>query len=112
MNGAALPSMIGTSAEFNSMMTLSTPRLTSAASRCSTVLTLTVPAGEAGRQIDGAKMADVGGNFDTAKVGTPETDTEIGRRGLEGKSHLLARMETDSGAGDRSTKCPLCVHQC
>src|SRR6266550_4124166 len=42
MNGAALPSMIGTSAELSSTTTLSTPRLTSAASRCSTVLTFTV----------------------------------------------------------------------
>ena len=39
MNGAALPSMIGTSGEFNSTMTLSMPTLTSAASRCSTVST-------------------------------------------------------------------------
>ena len=39
MNGAALPSMIGTSGEFSSTMTLSMPMLTSAASRCSTVST-------------------------------------------------------------------------
>jgi len=39
MNGAALPSMIGTSGEFNSIATLSMPTLTSAASRCSTVST-------------------------------------------------------------------------
>jgi len=41
MNGAALPSMIGTSGEFSSTMTLSMPTLTSAASRCSTVSTET-----------------------------------------------------------------------
>jgi hypothetical protein len=40
-NGAALPSMIGTSAEFSSMITLSMPRLTRALSKCSTVSTLT-----------------------------------------------------------------------
>ena len=37
MNGAALPSMIGTSGEFSSTIALSIPRLTSAASKCSTV---------------------------------------------------------------------------
>jgi hypothetical protein len=41
MNGAALPSMIGTSGEFSSTTTLSIPRLTSAANRCSTVSTRT-----------------------------------------------------------------------
>ena len=39
MNGAALPSMIGTSGEFSSTITLSMFALTSAASRCSTVST-------------------------------------------------------------------------
>ena len=38
-NGAALPSMIGTSGWFNSTMALSMPRAVSAASRCSTVST-------------------------------------------------------------------------
>ena len=38
-NGAALPSMIGTSGWFNSTTALSIPRLASAASRCSTVST-------------------------------------------------------------------------
>jgi hypothetical protein len=39
MKGAALPSMIGTSGELSSTITLSMPMLTSAASRCSTVST-------------------------------------------------------------------------
>jgi len=39
MNGAALPSMIGTSGEFSSTSTLSMLTLTSAAKRCSTVST-------------------------------------------------------------------------
>ena len=38
-----------------------------------------------------------------AEIGTPETDTEVGRGGLEGKRHLLARMESDPRAGNRST---------
>src|SRR6185503_2612506 len=51
------------------------------------------------------------GDFKAAEIGTSETDAEVGRSGLEGKRDLLARMKTDPGAGDRSTKCPLCVHQ-
>ena len=38
-NGAALPSMIGTSGLFSSTMTLSMPSAVRAASRCSTVST-------------------------------------------------------------------------
>ena len=66
---------------------------------------------KAGREIDGAEMADVCGNFEAAEIRTPETDTKVGGGGLEGQRHLLARMETNSRAGDWSTKCPLCVHQ-
>ena len=43
MNGAELPSMIGTSGVFSSTIALSIPALASAASRCSTVSTRASP---------------------------------------------------------------------
>ena len=44
------------------------------------------------------------------EVGAPETDAEVGRRRLERERDLVAGVKADSGAGDRATKCALCVH--
>src|SRR5204862_3089203 len=66
---------------------------------------------QTGGEIDAAEVFDVCGYFKAAKVGTTETDAEVGRSGLEGERHLFARMKTNPSAGNRSTKCPLCVHQ-
>src|SRR5438132_10917471 len=63
------------------------------------------------REIDAAKVADARRHFEAAKIGTAETDAEVGGSGLEGERHLLARMETNSPAGNWSTKRPLCIHQ-
>jgi hypothetical protein len=66
---------------------------------------------QAGGVVDAADVADIRGHLEAAEIGTAETDTEVGGGGLEGQGHLLARMETNPGTGDWSTKCPLCVHQ-
>ena len=78
-NGAALPSMIGTSGWFNSTIALSTPWLASAASRCSTVSTEPVSRAQAGRVLERGEMGDVRWDFDAVEVGPTETDAVIGR---------------------------------
>src|SRR5882672_8768832 len=65
---------------------------------------------QAGGVVDAADVTDVGRDFKATEIGASESDTEIRWRGLEGKRHLLARMKTNSGAGDWPTKRPLCVH--
>ena len=49
-------------------------------------------------------------NLEAAQVGTLETDAVVGRRRLERQRDLVAGMQTDSGAGDGSSKCSLSVH--
>ena len=66
--------------------------------------------GKARRVVDATDVADIGRYFEAAEIGTTETDSEVGRGGLEGERHLLARMETNPCAGNWSTKGPLCVH--
>ena len=102
MNGAALPSMIGTSGEFSSTMTLSMPMLTSAASRCSTVSTDDLVARQPGRELDAAEVLHRGRHLVIAEVGAPETDAEVGRRRLERERDLVAGVKTDSDAGNLS----------
>ena len=110
MNGAALPSMIGTSGEFSSTMTLSMPTLTSAASRCSTVSTDTSLRARPVASWMPARCVHRGRHFVIAQIGTAEPDAEIRRRGLERKVDLVAGVKTDSDAGNLATKCTLCVH--
>jgi hypothetical protein len=61
--------------------------------------------------IDAADVADRRRHFPTAEIGAPETDTGVSESGFEGEGDFVARMETDSRAGNRSTKRPLWVHQ-
>ena len=110
MNGAALPSMIGTSGEFSSTMTLSMPMLTSAASRCSTVSTDTSFARQPGRELNARQVVHRGRHLEVAEIGPAETDAEVGGRRLQRKRDLVAGVKTDSDAGDVATKCALCVH--
>ena len=103
--------MIGTSGWFSSTTTLSMPRLRSAGSRCSTVSTDALSGHEAGLQLlPAAEVRDVRGNLDAAEVRALEANAVVGRRRLQRQRHLLAGMEADSGAVDRSTKGALQRH--
>ena len=110
MNGAALPSMIGTSGEFSSISTLSMFMLTSAASRCSTVSTDTSLRARPVASWMPARCCTVAGTSQTAQVGPPEADAEVGRRGLQREVDLVAGMETDSDTRNLAAKGTLCVH--
>ena len=110
MNGAALPSMIGTSGEFSSTRTLSMPRLTSAASRCSTVSTETSLRASPVASWMPARCVHRRRHFEIAQIGAAETDAEIGRRRLQRKRDLVAGVQTDSDAGNVAAKSALCVH--
>ena len=66
---------------------------------------------QAGGVVDAADVADRGRHFQAAEIGPAETDTGISGSWLEGERDLVARMKTDSCAGNRSSKRPLCVHQ-
>ncbi len=101
--------MIGTSRWLSSTQTLSTPRLRSAASRCSTVSTDALSDDQAGLQLlPPAEVRDVRRNLDAAEVGALEANSVIGGSGLEGQRDLLPGMKTDSGAVTDSTKGALC----
>ena len=110
MNGAALPSMIGTSGELSSTITLSMPMLTSAASRCSTVSTDTSFARQPGRELDASQVVHGRRHLVVADIGAPEPDAEISRRRLQGERDLVAGVQTDSDARNLTAKCSLCVH--
>ena len=110
MNGAELPSMMGTSGEFNSMSTLSMLMLTRAARRCSTVSTETALHDSAVAKLDTGEVLHVGRHFVVAEVGAPEPDAEINRCGLQRQVDLVAGMKADANARNRAAKRPLCVH--
>ena len=50
------------------------------------------------------------GNLETAEIRPLETDAVIGRSRLQRQRDLVAGMKSDSGAGHRSTKGSLSVH--
>ena len=51
-----------------------------------------------------------GRNLETAEIGPLEADAVVGRRRLQRQRDLVAGMKSDSGAGDRSAKGSLSVH--
>ena len=86
------------------------PMLTSAASRCSTVSTDTSLRARPVASWMPARLLHRGGHFEIAQIGPAEADAEVGGGWLEREIDLVAGMETDSDAGDRTTKRTLCVH--
>ena len=102
--------MIGTSGEFSSTMTLSTPRLTSAASRCSTVSTLTASRVRPVAWLMPPTCPTLAGTSRPPRSARRKRIPKSEGAGLRDSRHLVAGMKTNSGAGDWSTKCPLCVH--
>ena len=101
-NGAALPSMIGTSDAVRSTNALSMPRPAIADIRCSTVPTLAESALErrAERGLDHAQR--VGRHVDGLRqVEAPKHDAGIGRRRAKSHVDLLARVQADAGGANR-----------
>ena len=101
-NGAALPSMIGTSAAVRSTNALSMPRPAIADIRCSTVPTLRRAALErrAERRLGDAQR--VGRHVDGLRqVEAPKHDAGIGGRRPQGHVDLLAAVQADAGGANR-----------
>ena len=103
MNGAALPSMIGTSGEFSSTMTLSTPHADERRQQVLDRLDRHFVARQPGRQLDAGKVLHRRGHFEIAQICTAEADAEIRRRRLQREVDLVAGVETDPDAGDLPT---------
>ena len=111
MNGAALPSMIGTSGEFSSTIDVVDAEADERGQQVLDRVDADGVARQAGGVVDAADVADRGRHLEAAEVGAAEADAGIGGSRLEGERDLVARMEADSCAGNRSAKRPLCVHQ-
>ena len=107
MNGAALPSMIGTSGEFSSTIDVVDAEADERGQQVLDRVDADRVARQAGRVVDAADVLDRRRHFEAAEVGAPEADAGIGGSRLEGKRDLVAGVKADSGAGDGSAKCPL-----
>ena len=110
MNGAALPSMIGTSGEFSSMMHVVDAHADERGQQVLDRFNRDLVPGEAGRELDAGQVVHRRRHLVIAEIGPAETDAEISRRRLQRKRDLVAGVKTDSDAGNGATKCALCVH--
>ena len=94
-NGAALPSMIGTSGPSISMTALSTPSPESAASTCSAVEhSGPVGVAEHGGEFGGGDGADIGADFAVGLAvgaGAEENDAGVGFGRMHGQRHRSDR---------------------
>ena len=111
MNGAALPSMMGTSGEFSSTIDVVDAQAHERGQQVLDGLDGDRVAGEAGSVVDAADVLDGCRYLEASQVGAAESDAGAGGSGLERQGDLAARMETNTSAGNGSTQGPLCVHQ-
>jgi hypothetical protein len=65
---------------------------------------------QAGCVVDAVHVLDGRGHFQPAQIGPAEADAGIRRSRLQRKADLVTGVETDSGAGNGSSKGSLCVH--
>ena len=65
---------------------------------------------EARRELNAREVVHGGRHLVIAEIGTAETNAEVRRRGLQRELYFVARMKTDSDAGDLATNRALCVH--
>ena len=100
MNGAALPSMIGTSGEFSSTIDV----VDAEADERGHQVFDRVDAHRVARQpccvVDPADVLRRRSDLETAEVRAPKSNAGVRRSWLEGKRDLVAGMETNSSAGN------------
>ena len=110
MNGAALPSMIGTSGEFSSIEHVVDAHADERRQQMLDRLDRHFVARQPGRELNPGQVLHGRRHLVVAEVGPAEPDAEIGRRRLQRKVDLVAGVKTDSDTGNLATKCALCVH--